>query len=547
MRSSRRFALLLWPAGALFGLAAEWVAYGLTDPLRWIPDLAVGWGFIGCGLIAASRQPKSRTGLLMAATGFAWFLGNFASIEAQPLAWLAANGIYFHRGLLLHLVLAYPSGRLSSRSARLAAGVGYAVALVPPLWDSGVAAFLFSTLIIGVAALEYVHAVGPQRRARVLALSAAAAFGAVLSAGAAARLLFPPADFAFPALFAYQIALVVIAAGLLVGLLTFSERPEVTDLVVELGAARSGTLRAALASALGDPSLEIGYWFADTQSFVDSEGRVLSLPPADAKRSVTFVEHDNVPVAVVIHDRAVLDDPLLLDAVASASRLAASNARLQADVRARVAELAASGRRLLQARDEERQRLEVRLHEGAERRLTELRQTVVRARHSAATDPTDDRLARVDDQLTRTLEDLRGLARGLHPRILSEQGFERALAALAAGSQVPIEFQITTKRVPPALETAAYFLCSEALANVAKYASASKVTVTLTTDHRSLAVVVEDDGIGGVDPARGSGLRGLTDRIAVLGGTFTVDSVRGRGTRLTAEIPLGREANELEP
>jgi signal transduction histidine kinase len=101
--------------------------------------------------------------------------------------------------------------------------------------------------------------------------------------------------------------------------------------------------------------------------------------------------------------------------------------------------------------------------------------------------------------------------------------------------------------VPLVVETAAYFVCSEALANVAKYASASKVTVSVGTDHRELSVVVEDDGIGGADPARGSGLRGLADRIAVLGGTFTVDSASGRGTRLMATIPLGRQANEAEP
>jgi signal transduction histidine kinase len=544
--SMRPFGLLIWPAAAALGIAAEWVAYGLSDPLRWIPDLLVGWGFIGCGLIAAAQQPKSHSGALMAATGFTWFLGNFGGAEAGLLGWVAANGIYLHRGPLVHLILAYPSGRLSSKLARAAAGIGYAAALVPPLWDSGVAAYLLSLLVIGVSARPYAHAIGPQRRARLLGLFAAAAFGVVLAGGAAARLVFPPAEVSYPALFTYQMTLAAIAGGLLVGLLWASgERAEITDLVVELGAARSGTLRAALSSALGDPSLEIGYWFADAHAFVDSEGGVLSLPHPDSKRSVTLMERDNAPIAVVVHDPAVLDDPGLLKAVASASRLAASNARLQAEVHTRVVELAASRRRLLEARDEERRRLELRLHDGAEHRLAELRETLRRAQHSASAAPTKERLVRADEQLVGTLEELRRLAQGLHPRLLSEQGLEGALATLAEGLPVPVELRVTIDRLSPPLAIAIYFVCAEALANVAKHASASKVTLTVTTAKAAVAVVVEDDGVAGADPARGSGLRGMADRIATLGGTFSVHSVPGRGTRLTAEMPLGGEMTEV--
>jgi signal transduction histidine kinase len=524
--ATRSARLLLWPAGAAFGLVAEWAAFGWTNPLRWIPDLVVGWTFIGCGLIAAARRAESRSGPLMTVTGFTWFLGNFVGVEAGFVSWVAARGIHWHRGPLVHVILAYPSGRVSSGLSRVAVGVGYAAALVTPIWDSEAATFLFSALLIAISAREYMQAVGRYRRARLVSLLAAAGLGEVST----------------PSLLAYELILITIAGRLFAGLVSASwERAEVTDLVVELGAARSGTLRGALSRALGDPSLEIGYWLADADSFVDSEGRILSLPDPASKRSVTRIERDHQPVAVIVHDPAVLDDPGLLEAVTSAAQLAASNARLQAEVKARLVELARSRRRILEARDEERRRLERRLHEGAQNRLEKLGQTLHRGRQSASGARTSERIFRAEDQLMQTVDELGRLGQGLHPRILSEHGLNRALASLVEGFPVSVEINLTSNRISPPMEVAVYFVCAEALANVAKHASASTVTVSVSADNVSVAVVVEDDGVGGADLARGSGLRGLADRIGTLGGTLRVESVSGRGTRLTAEVPLGGE------
>jgi signal transduction histidine kinase len=521
---------------------AEWIAFDWTDPAQWIPDLVVGWTFIGCGLIATARRPDNRSGALMVGAGFTWFLGNFADVDVGLLAWVAAHGVYVHRGPLIHLILTYPSGRVSSRLSWAGVGLGYAVAVVTPVWDSEVATFVLSVLLIAVTAREYVRAIGRQRRARVLPVWAAAGLGLVLFAGAAARLTLPASDVGTPALLAYELILFVIAGGFYAGLVSASwERADVTDLVVELGAARSGTLRGALSRALGDPSLEIGYWLEEADSFVDSEGRRLSLPDPASKRSVTPIDRDGRPVSVILHDPAVLDDPGLLEAVTAAAQLAASNARLQAEVQARVAELTASRRRILDARDEERLRLERRLREGAQHRLEQLSERLRRGRLSAASAQTIERIVHAEEQLSRTLEDLRRLAQGLHPRILSEHGLESALASLAKGFPVRVELEVTTERLAPPVEAAAYFVCAEALANVAKYASASTVTVSVTADETRVAVTVDDDGVGGADPARGSGLRGLADRIGTLGGTLRIESEADHGTRLTAEIPLGGE------
>jgi signal transduction histidine kinase len=530
-------------AGGVLGLTAERVGFGWGDPRHWIPDLAVGWSFIGCGLIASRQRPESRTGPLMAATGCAWFLGNFANVGAAAVEWVAAHAVYLHRGSLVHLVLTYPSGRPGSRLIRGAVAVGYAVAVITPIWRSAGATILLAGLLLAVCARDYVRAVGQARRARLIALQAAAGLSLVLAGTAAARLLVPPWDVSGLSLLVYELALCVLAGGLLAGLLMAPwDRAAVTDLVVELGEARSGTLRGELSRALGDPSLEIGYWLQDVGPYVDAEGRVLSLPAPDSGRSVTIVEHDRRPVAVLLHDPAVLEDVGLLEAVTSAAHLAASNARLRAEVQARVVDLEASRRRILEARDEERRRLERRLREGAEARLAELAVTLRRGRGSASGEQTRYQIAHAEDQLVRTLEELRRLAHGLHPPVLSERGLEGALAALARDFPVPVDVKVTPAQLRPRVAVAAYFVCAEALANVAKHAAAGHVAVAVTASEDRLRVEIADDGVGGADPGRGSGLRGLADRVETFGGTLRVESLPERGTRLAAEIPFGGEA-----
>jgi len=538
----RRLGLILLAGGAL-GLTAEWVGFGWDDPRHWIPDLAVGWSLIGCGLVASRRRPESRTGPLLAATGFTWFVGNFAGVGVAAVAWAAGHMVYLHRGPLVQLVLTYPSGRPGSRLVRGAVAVGYAAAVIT-IWRNEGATILLAGLLVAVCAREHAQAVGWARRARLIALQAAVGLSLVLAGIAAARLLLPPEAVSGPSLLVYELALCVLAAGLLAGLLVAPWRQTaVTDLVVELGEARSGTLRGQLSQALGDPSLEIGYWLPDRAVFVDAEGRVLALPDPGSGRSVTTVEREGQPVALLLHDPAVLEDPGLLEAVTSAAQLAAANARLRAEVQTRVEELAASRRRILEAGDEERRRLERRLHEGADARLGQLAATLRRGQRSATGQQTRDQIAHAKDQLTRTLEELRRLAHGLHPRVLAEHGLADALAALARDFRVPVDINVASTQLPQRVAVAVYFVCAEVLANVAKHAAASRVAVAVTASEDRVKVEIADDGVGGADPRRGSGLRGLADRVETLGGTLRVESAPDHGTRLAADIPFGGQAS----
>ena len=388
----RALRLWLWPAGAAVGIAAEWVFFGWNDPDEWLPDLATGWTLIACGLVGWARRPESRSGPLLAATGFAWFAANLLGDQA----------LYLHRGPLIQLTLTYPYGRLGSRLDRVAVAVAYGAALVPAVWSSDIATFALCALFVLAAGRGYAGAVGRERRARRAAFGATAFVGAVLVGSAAARLAVPTAELTDATLLVYEAALCVLAVALLVGLVVQPwTRTKVTDLVVDLGQTGSGTLRDALAEALGDPTLEVGYWLGER--YVDGAGRALVLPDAESNRRVTKVNRDGEAIAVLVHDAAVLDDPGLSDALARAARLAAANARLQAEVQVQVDELGESRRRLVHAGDEERRRLERRLHETVERRLAELAGTLEQA------DPGTTGAARLSDvreQLDRALDEL---------------------------------------------------------------------------------------------------------------------------------------------
>jgi signal transduction histidine kinase len=416
---------------------------------------------------------------------------------------------------------------------------GYAASFVPAVARSGAATVGFGA-VLGVCAVRgYLVARGRARRARGPALWACALFGGVLVFAAAARLAYPAGDANDAVVLVYQAALCAVAIVLVRGLLRRSrEDAVVADLVVELGEERSGALREGLARALGDPALEVGYWSPEAGRYVDASGRPVVLPEPRAGRSVTVIERGAEPVAALVHDTAALADPALVDGVSAAARLAAVNARLQAEVLAQLAELRASRRRLLQASDDERRRLERQLRDGAERRLRDLSATLARSRGERSVGPqTAERLARAEVQLARTLDELHELARGLHPRVLGEQGLAGALASLAADSAVPVDVSLAADQAPPEVEVALYFVCAEALANVAKHASASRVSVEIAAGDGRLIARIADDGVGGADLAGGSGLRGLADRVEALGGTLRLDSPPAHGTRITVEIP----------
>ena len=212
---------------------------------------------------------------------------------------------------------------------------------------------------------------------------------------------------------------------------------------------------------------------------------------------------------------------------------------LDAELRESLAELRASRARLVHAGDAARRRLERDLHDGAQSRLVGLALLLRRARMRAAGDyELAGLLDEAQDELQTSLAELRELARGIHPAVLTDRGLEPALEALVSRVPVPVTVQAgVAGRLPGPVESAAYFVVSEALANVAKYAMATEATVLVRRDNGRVIVAVSDDGVGGADVARGSGLRGLADRVAALDGTLSVDSPAGRGTRLRAEIP----------
>jgi signal transduction histidine kinase len=510
----RRPWFALWPAGVAFGVVAEWIG----QPEFRVLDAASGFTLVFLGLVAWARRPESRVGAIMVDAGFAWFLGTL---------WEPA--VFLHRGVLAQLLLSYPTGRLSSRLERGAIVAAYVYALAYPIAGKDPATIAFAIGLVALSAYRYLAVSGARQRARLAPLVSATAFGLVLTLGSVERIAGLGGDRAL--LFAYDVVILSLAIGLFADLLWGRwTQAAVTGLVVDLGedAAGASPLRYRLARTLGDPSLVIGYWLPEEDEYVDEAGRPLELPAPGAERTLTPIDVDGARVAVLVHDTAVLADPGLLSAVASAARLAVTNARLQAGVRARVAEVEASRRRIVEASDEQRRRFERELRDGAERRLAQVTELLA---------DSGEPLADVRDELVASRAELREFARGIRPHILTERGLREAIEELAERSSIPVEVVAPIDRLPPSVETAAYFVCSEALANVAKYAEASTVDVTIVHKDGRLKVVVVDDGVGGADPSRGSGLRGLADRVEALGGQLGVDSPPDGGTQVVAQLP----------
>jgi signal transduction histidine kinase len=333
--------------------------------------------------------------------------------------------------------------------------------------------------------------------------------------------------------------IVLIAVALLLDLVLGQwTQATVTGLIVDLGALDEGApLRSRLAAALGDPSLEIGYRLAERDAYVNDSGRVVELPDAGSSRAVTIVRQNGEPLAALVHDRAAQGDPELLDSVAAASRIAVANARLQAEVRSQLEEIEASRRRIVEAGDSQRRRLEHQLHEGAERRLAEVAALLDETGEGASTGFAA-MLEETQAELERAQAELIEFARGIHPRVLTEGGLAAGLADLARRAAVPVDLAVSDSRFPAAVEAAAYFVCAEALANVGKYADASRAAIEVVRRDGALAVTVSDDGRGGAGMDAGFGLRGLADRVEALGGRLRVDSRLGEGTVVSAELPL---------
>lgn len=516
-----------WVLVAMGGVAAEAVGFGLDDPGGWVPDLLTGWLLAGCGLVAWERRRASLTGPLLVATGLLWFAGDVSGLL-----------VFAYRGPLLALVLTYPAGRPRGRTQTIAVVAAYVAAAVPAVWHSEPLAIALSAAAVVFAALRRRAAVGRERRERTAALRATIALACLLAGTAVLRVAVTTPEVTDISLAVFELGVCVLAVALVFGLLREPwARGRATDLVVELADTRSGAVRDALARALGDPTLELAFALGD--GYVDAAGHALALPLAGSARRTTTITRDDAPVAVLIHDQAVLDDPALDTALSEAAHLAATNARLQAEVRQRISELQASRRRLLVAADDERRRLEQRLRDTAQRRLTRLLPELDAARCETTGDPARAaRIERVTEQLERSLDDLRRLAAGLHPHELEALGLDGALHALASRSPVPVDLAVSLPDALPAeCARTVYFVCSEALANVAKYACASRARVTVDTTRGRLRVEVADDGRGGANVNTGSGLRGLADRVETIGGTLTVDSRPGTGTRVGAELP----------
>jgi signal transduction histidine kinase len=520
-RVIRRVALA---TGAAFALL-EWQASPNADRVVLAFDVAVGLTFVAAAIITLPVPTARRIAYLELAAAAAWFAG-----ALTPLA----SGLYL--GFLVHLLATYPTGRLEHPVQRLVIAIGYGLAVVTGLL--GLAGFE-AALLAAVALTALLRATatrGPLRRGRLGAAVVAGALAltvALVAGGVAAGTV----EFSAARILS-AIALIVSTAALTIDLRWGGwSRDALTRLVIDLGGrAEATTLRDRLAAALDDPTLVIGYGLDEGATYVDDDGRPVELPTAGSGRIAVPLRSAGLEVGVLVRDERSPTDPVLADGVAAAAELALGNARLHAATRRQVADLEGSRARLIAAAEAERARIRGELGDGAMRRLAMVRDALL---GSVALGPEREPLLEHARSVIRQLEEL---SDGLGPVSALEDGLGPALSRLAAKSSVSATADGPVGRLPPLVEATAYFVCSEGLANVAKHAQASRVSVRAREVDGTLSVEVVDDGVGGAAPSPGSGLDGLRQRVESTGGRLTVEDRREGGTRLLAELPIDRRA-----
>jgi signal transduction histidine kinase len=522
--------------------------------------------YVFAGLIAWYRRPDSRFGPLMVVAGFTMFASTLAWADGAVLRTIGQAFDLLPAVVFLHVFLAFPSGRLEHGFERALVLAGYVAALgLQIVWmalggygpDSlievvakpdvaqtlqdiqlvAISAFCLTGVAVLVARRR---GAGRPLRRSVALLVDSFALGLVMIAA-----LFLTGAFDGPAFETIRRATFFVIglapAAFLIGLLSARlARSTLADLLVDMRSDPPPTdLRDALARALRDPSLTLAYWLPEFESWSEADGRAVELPEAGHGRTTTLVEREGEPVAVLVHDSSLDDEPELLDAVSAAAGIALDNARLQAELGARLEELRGSRVRVIEAGQKERQRLERNLHDGAQQRLVALSLELNMLRKRFDADPeAGTRIDHARSEIALSLEELRDIAHGLHPAVVSGHGLAVALESLAARAAIPVRLSVELEdRLPEPLEVAAYYLVSESLANVGKHAHATSATVAVARADGQVVVEIVDDGIGGADTERGSGLRGLADRVEALDGRLRVWTPAGHGTRVRAEIP----------
>jgi signal transduction histidine kinase len=581
-----RAGLGLAALGGALGLLAIALAVSLPEePAMLLPipvEVAIGWSFVAAGIVAWARRPENRTGVLMTLTGLVWFGRQFEWWDTPLGNHLGHLSLNIFLALVAHQLVVFPHGRTRTRLERSLVIAAYALAIggyvVSELFHdprlegcgdcprnlllvhgdrllddvaNGIPSALAVVLLLAILArlvLRWRTATAPGRRVLAplvwtgsAALAVSAATIALYAVGVS-----PTLDRVL------QWSTIVYAAiplAFLVGLLrTRLHRAALGELVLALSELPPPAgVRSALASTLGDPSLEVAFWLPEQARYVDLDGHPLELPD-EGDRAVTLLEHGHEKLAALVYDSSLLDDPELVEAAGAAARLALENARLQAELRAQLAEVRASRARIVEAGDAGRRRLERDLHDGAQQRLLGIRLALRLARGQLADGgrAVEELLVEAEQELEGTLDELRALARGIHPAVLTEEGLAPALETLARRASLPVQIESTpAERLPAPVEAAAYFVASEALANVAKHAHASHVTIAVIREGRQVVVEISDDGVGGADSVKGGGLLGLRDRVEALDGTLRIESTPGHGTRLHAEIPCALEAADV--